>query len=69
MAGHSTRKAALPPRKSLNARGAEPFVEVPWDEALDLAARELDRICKTFGNQSIYGGSYDGGAEAVLGLS
>ncbi|SIO58104.1 Molybdopterin oxidoreductase [Bradyrhizobium erythrophlei] len=46
------------PRKSLNAQGAEPFVEVPWDEALDLAARELDRVRKTFGNQFVYGGSY-----------
>jgi biotin/methionine sulfoxide reductase len=46
------------PRKSLNARGAEAFVEVPWDEALDIAARELDRVRRTFGNQAIYGGSY-----------
>jgi biotin/methionine sulfoxide reductase len=25
-------------------RGAEPFVEVPWHEALDLAAGELGRV-------------------------
>jgi biotin/methionine sulfoxide reductase len=46
------------PRKALNDRGAEPFVEVSWDEALGLAAGELDRVRKAFGNQAIYGGSY-----------
>lgn len=39
-------------------RGAEPFIEVPWDEALDLAASELDRVRKAHGNGAIYGGSY-----------
>ena len=39
-------------------RGAEPFVEVDWDEALDIAASELARVRKTSGNGAIYGGSY-----------
>lgn len=39
-------------------RGAEPFVEVGWDEALDLAASELDRVRREHGNGAIYGGSY-----------
>ena len=39
-------------------RGAEPFVEVPWDEALDLAAEALGRVKDNYGNASIYGGSY-----------
>jgi biotin/methionine sulfoxide reductase len=39
-------------------RGAEPFVALPWDEALDLAARELERVRKAHGNQAIFGGSY-----------
>jgi biotin/methionine sulfoxide reductase len=39
-------------------RGYEPFVELPWDEALDLAAAELDYVRRTFGNKGIYGGSY-----------
>ncbi|MEO1317717.1 MAG: molybdopterin-dependent oxidoreductase [Pseudomonadota bacterium] len=39
-------------------RGAEPFVEVPWDEASEIAARELDRVRKEHGNASIFGGSY-----------
>lgn len=44
--------------ESRDRRGAEPFVEIPWDEAIGLVADELDRIRKTHGNQSIYGGSY-----------
>jgi biotin/methionine sulfoxide reductase len=39
-------------------RGAEPFVEVPWERALDLVAAELDRVRKAHGNAAIYGGSY-----------
>ena len=39
-------------------RGKERFVEVTWDEALDLAAGELGRVRDTFGNAAIYGGSY-----------
>ncbi len=41
-----------------DGRGAEPFVEVDWPDALDLVARELARIRATYGNQAIYGGSY-----------
>ena len=40
------------------ARGQEPFVQVPWDEALDLAASALERIRRKHGNAAIYGGSY-----------
>ena len=29
-------------------RGQEPFVEVPWDEALDLVANELKRVKEPF---------------------
>ena len=39
-------------------RGAEPFVEVGWDEALDLVAAEVDRVGATHGNEAIFGGSY-----------
>jgi biotin/methionine sulfoxide reductase len=39
-------------------RGAEPFVSVSWDHALDLVAEAL-RVTKTdHGNQAIFGGSY-----------
>lgn len=40
------------------ARGIEPFVEVPWDEALDIAAQALKQVVDTHGNQAIFGGSY-----------
>jgi len=39
-------------------RGGEPFVPVDWDQAIDLVTNELDRVRNTFGNQSIFGGSY-----------
>jgi biotin/methionine sulfoxide reductase len=39
-------------------RGIDPFVAVPWDEALDIAGQALKRVIDTYGNQSIYGGSY-----------
>jgi len=39
-------------------RGKDPFVEVDWDTALDLVAGELRRVRGSFGNASIFGGSY-----------
>ena len=42
------------PRK----RGSDRFIEVSWDEALDMVAHELDRVRKQHGNSSIFGGSY-----------
>ena len=39
-------------------RGQEPFVEVEWDEALDLVAEELKRVKDTHCNRAIFGGSY-----------
>lgn len=47
-----------PSKADRKARGGEPFVEVPWDEALDLAASELKRVRDDHGNASIFGGSY-----------
>ncbi|MBS0245191.1 MAG: molybdopterin-dependent oxidoreductase [Proteobacteria bacterium] len=44
--------------RATGKRGAEPFVEVTWDQALDLAAAELKRVRETHGNGAIYGGSY-----------
>jgi biotin/methionine sulfoxide reductase len=39
-------------------RGREPFVAVPWDEALDIASAELKRVVREHGNGAIFGGSY-----------
>lgn len=39
-------------------RGSEDFVDLPWDEALDIAAEEIARIRGDHGNEAIYGGSY-----------
>ena len=34
------------------------YVELDWDTALDLVARELDRVRANYGNAAIFGGSY-----------
>jgi len=39
-------------------RGRDEFVELPWDEALDITAAELKRVIAEHGNGSIFGGSY-----------
>jgi len=39
-------------------RGREPFVEVSWDQALDLVAEELERVYSEQGPSAVYGGSY-----------
>ena len=54
------RKSYLkqPEQHSGSRRGHEAFVEVPWDEALDIAAQALDRTRQESGNAAIYGGSY-----------
>lgn len=38
--------------------GDAAFVEVPWDEALDIVADELNRVIDKSGNEAIYAGSY-----------
>jgi biotin/methionine sulfoxide reductase len=42
------------------------YVEVDWDTALDLVARELERVRSTYGNQAIFGGSYGWGSAGRL---
>ena len=39
-------------------RGKEDFTELPWDEAIDITAAEINRVKATHGNESIFGGSY-----------
>ncbi len=39
-------------------RGSDPFVEVPWSEALRLVAEELERVRAARGPSGIFGGSY-----------
>ncbi|MGI9425187.1 MAG: molybdopterin-dependent oxidoreductase, partial [Hyphomicrobiaceae bacterium] len=39
-------------------RGNDRFVEVGWDEALDMVAQELQRVKQTYGNEAIFAGSY-----------
>ena len=39
-------------------RGLDPFVEVSWDEALDLASTAIATTIERHGNRAIFGGSY-----------
>lgn len=39
-------------------RGADPFVPISWDEAIDLVSKELEQVRDRHGNASIFGGSY-----------
>ena len=43
-------------------RGEEAFVEVSWEEALDLVAGELARVRDDHGREAIFGGSYGWGS-------
>lgn len=43
---------------SREGRGKEPFVEVSWEQALDLLARDLRSVQERCGNEAIFGGSY-----------
>ncbi|MBS0538770.1 MAG: molybdopterin-dependent oxidoreductase [Proteobacteria bacterium] len=56
----SVRKSWLEkgPGAASEKRGQEPFVEVSWDEALDLVAKEIARVKDKHTNRSIFGGSY-----------
>jgi biotin/methionine sulfoxide reductase len=40
------------------ARGRDSYVELGWDDALDLVATELDRVRADHGHESIFAGSY-----------
>jgi biotin/methionine sulfoxide reductase len=44
-------------RSNRAGRGVEPFVAVPWDEALGLVAAELRRVKAAYGNEAIYASS------------
>ena len=46
------------PNRGRTRRGADEFCDVPWDEALELAATELKRVADDYGNTSIFAGSY-----------
>jgi len=44
--------------RNREGRGEEPFIDLPWDEALDIAASEIERVRRNHGNDAIFGGSY-----------
>ncbi len=46
------------PAQTRAGRGREPFVEVDWDEAVELAARAVARTYETYGPSAVWGRSY-----------
>jgi biotin/methionine sulfoxide reductase len=46
------------PVRASEGRGSDPYVEVSWDEAIELVASELARVRAEHGSTSIFGGSY-----------
>ena len=46
------------PDRDRARRGSDEFIDVPWDEALEIAAREIGRVITEHGNTSIFAGSY-----------
>ena len=57
----SIRRAWLE-KRDRGGRGDGDYVELPWDEALDIAATEIGRVLKEHGNEAIFGGSYGWGS-------
>ena len=53
----SVRKGFLEKNQS-SVRGSDEFIEITWNEAFDLVAREIDHVKTEHGNAAIYGGSY-----------
>ena len=54
----SFRRGWLDGQRRGARRGDDRFVELPWDEALDIVAQELRRVYQECGPSSIFGGSY-----------
>ena len=50
------------PGSNTERRGREAFVEVEWDEAIDLASNELIRVRAEYGAQALFAGSYGWGS-------
>jgi biotin/methionine sulfoxide reductase len=45
-------------REKSSRRGADTYVAVSWQKAIDLAANEIKKLRNNYGNESIYAGSY-----------
>ena len=54
------------PNSDRSGRGAEPFVAVEWEQALNLAAQALAGVKQRYGNQAIFAGSYGWGSVGTL---
>ncbi|ADD68414.1 molybdopterin oxidoreductase [Denitrovibrio acetiphilus DSM 12809] len=52
------RKSYLDGSDKRNLRGAEEFIQVSWEKALDLTAKALQDVKRIYGNESIFRTSY-----------
>jgi biotin/methionine sulfoxide reductase len=50
------------PGTASEKRGADPFVQVSWEQALALVGDEIERVKDNFGNAAIFAGSYGWGS-------
>jgi trimethylamine-N-oxide reductase (cytochrome c) len=64
----AVRKGFLDPstRGDTSRRGADEFVRVSWDQALDLVAGELSRVKRQYGNSAFFPGSADWQSAGLL---
>ncbi len=46
-------------KSNRSKRGRDRFVRVSWEKAIDLVAKELKRVKKSYGNEAIFAGSVD----------
>ncbi|MGX9417754.1 molybdopterin-dependent oxidoreductase [Vibrio sp. WJH972] len=46
------------PMPGATPRGEDPFIEVSWEVAFDLIAKEISRVRSEYSNEAIFGGSY-----------
>ena len=56
------KKISITGKRSREKRGLDSFVEVSWEEALEIASFELSRIKKNYGNKAFFAGSYGWGS-------
>ncbi|MCP3913378.1 MAG: molybdopterin-dependent oxidoreductase [Actinomycetia bacterium] len=56
------------PGTATDQRGSDPFVEVGWDEVVDLVGEEITRVRADKGSEAIFGGSYGWGSAGRFNL-
>ena len=58
----SNPTTSLASKRVRNKRGSDPFVQITWDEAIEIVAFELNRVKKKYKNKAFFAGSYGWGS-------